>query len=121
MPREKGTETLTPRRTSLDIVLNRASLGDAEHVFAVIQSIEGVPNYPTYVPRKDVRIKKQPLRGNTLAATLEVDIVGEDSRSYFVETEREGGTKVRLKVNKEQGRIEPLGNRAILGEDVPVR
>ena len=118
MPGERDREALTSQRTSIEIVLNRASLGDAEHVFAVIQSVEGVPNYAAHVPRRDIRVKEQPLTGETLFATLEVDITEDHGSFYLVETEREGGTRVRLRVNKKQGKIEPMGNQAIFAEDV---
>lgn len=121
MPRERGSETLAQQRTSVEIVINRAALGDAEHVFAILESVEGLPNFPAYVSRKDITIKEQPLRGETLRGTLEVDVVEEHDSFYIVETERAEGIKVRLKVSKKGHKLLALGTRAIVSEDIPTR
>ena len=117
MPRESSAETLTPQRTFIDITINRAALGEAQHVFAVIQSIAGEANYPLYVPRRDIIVDEQSLNGEELSARLAVDIIEDHGSYYLVETEREGGSKVRLRVNKE-GKIEPLRYKATFVEEL---
>ncbi|OGM04123.1 hypothetical protein A3E15_02535 [Candidatus Woesebacteria bacterium RIFCSPHIGHO2_12_FULL_42_9] len=113
MPREVDTEALARRRTFIPLILNRAALGTAEYVFAVMESVDSEPNHVAYVPRKDIRVREQPITGDEFHATLEVDIVEDHGRYYLVETEREEGSKVRFKVNKEQGKVEPFRHRAI--------
>ena len=117
MSKEKR-EAITPERTFINIIINRASLGDAEHVFAEIQSAGNEPNYPTYVPRKDIIIKEQSLDGQRLSAKLAVDIIDEHGHYYLVETEGEKGCKIRLRVNKKEDKIEPVSHKVIFKEDM---
>ncbi len=113
MPREVQGETVASRRTTIAITLNRAALGDAELVFAKMESVDGGPNIPIFVPRKNITVKEQPLTGEEFYASLEADVL-EDHGSYLlVETEGEFGSKYRFKVNKKQGKIEPIRHRAI--------
>ena len=113
MPREIRRETLASTRTSIAIILNRAALGDAEIVFAQLETIGGGPNIPIFVPRKNVTVKEQPLTGENLSASLEVDILEDHGAYFLIETEEEFGSKVRFRVNKKQGKIEPIGNKTI--------
>ena len=111
-------EAKTPERTFINIIINRASLGDAEQVFAKIQSVDGEPNYPTYVPRVDIIVNEQPLDGQELSAKLAADIIDEHDNYYLVEIEGEKGCKVRLRVNKKEGKIEPVSHKATFKEDM---
>jgi len=117
MSRER-LEAKASGRTFINIIINRASLGNAEQVFAEIQSVDGEANYPTYVPRKDITINEQSLNGQRLSARLAVDIIDEHNDYYLVETEGEKGCKVRLRVNKKEGKIEPVSHGSIFKEDV---
>jgi len=113
MPRETQGETLASQRTSIAVILNRAALGDAELVFAKLETVDGGPNIPSFVPRKNITVKEQPLVGEDFCASLEVDILEDHGTYFLVEIEEEFGTKARFRVNKKQGKIEPIGKKTI--------
>lgn len=116
-PEKQRAETRERTLIKIDIVINKASLGDADYVFAVIQSVDGKANYPTLVPRKDIIINEQPLIGGTLSAKLSVEVVEDHTNHYLVETEGMGDHKVMFRVNKKEGKIEPLDYKAIFTQD----
>lgn len=95
----------TPKETFVLITLNRASLGEAEYVFAEINSASGSPDHTAYIPRKDITVDKQPLTGSKISARLKVRIVEENEDGFLVETEDQG-RPVRWKLDKE-GNIVP--------------
>lgn len=94
----------TSRKTFVTITLNRASLGEASHVFAMVDSIPDFPNHIAYVPQKDITINQQ-LVGKEISAKLKVKIVEENQDGFVVETE-DSGNQVRWKINRE-GKIIP--------------
>ena len=110
---ENKAETRISERTQIDIIINRAALGNAPYVYALIRSVEGEPHYPAYVPREDIIINEQPLSSGELSAKLSVGIVEDQKHYYLVETENEKGDKVTLRVNKIESKIEPVKHKAI--------
>lgn len=101
-----STETFVP------ITLNRASLGEAAYVFAVINAAPGSPNHIAYPPREDIIVNQQPV-GKEISARLKVKIVEENQDGFLVET-KDGGNVVRWKVNREgkiiPAKLEPVFN-----------
>ena len=93
------------KETFVSITLNRASLGDASHVFARINAAPGSPDHIAYVPRKDIIVNDQPLTGDEISARLKVKVVEDKQDGFLVETEDEGNA-VRWKVDRE-GKIIP--------------
>ena len=79
--------------------INRASLGDAEYVFVMIENSVDNPKKIAWVPRKDITIQNQPLSGIELHAELSVDVVDEKTSSYVVLISNEG-IKESLEVEK---------------------
>jgi len=101
----------TPKETFVSITLNRASLGEASHVFARINAAPGNPNHIAYVPREDIIVNKQSLTGEEISARLRVRIVEKNEQGFLVETEDEGRI-VRWRVDGEgkiiPARLEPV-------------
>lgn len=102
--------TKTPKEIFVPITLNRASLGEAPHVFAKINAAPGSPNHIAYVPRRDIIVNQQPV-GEEISAMLKVRIVEEGQDGFLVETEDEGNP-VRWRVDREgkiiPARLEPV-------------
>ena len=98
--------TENPRETLVSITLNRASLGEAPHVFARIQAPPGYGAHIAYVPREDVTIDEQLLTGDEISAKLRVRVLEENEKGFLVETQ-DGKRTVRWSVDKE-GRIIPV-------------
>jgi hypothetical protein len=105
--------TETPKETFVLVTLNRASLGEAEYVFAKINSAPGSPTHTAYIPRKDITVDKQPLTGSKISARLKVRIVEGNKNGFLIETEDQG-RPVRWKVDREgkilPAKLEPVFN-----------
>jgi hypothetical protein len=71
-------------------ILNRASLGDANYVFAVITDVAEIKRKIAWVPREDITVVDQPLSGSELNAKLKVKIVSESSENIFVSLNNDG-------------------------------
>lgn len=102
-----------PPETFVSITLNRASLGEASHVFARIKATPGSPGHIAYVPRKDIIVDNQPLTGDEISARLRVKVAKVYEDGFLVETEDEGNV-VRWKVDREgkiiPAKLEPVFN-----------
>lgn len=75
---------------SIPCIINRASLGEADYVFAVINELLNLPSKVVWVPRKDLIIEEQPLTGGKLKARLRVKIEREVADTYDVIIVNEG-------------------------------
>jgi len=103
MPKEKQVNSAST--ISIQLRVNRASLGKAEHVFVFMKSIDDVPDLPFYAPRRLITINEQPLRAE-LSARLKADVVEVFEDGFLVETMDSQGEKVRFRINGE-GRLVP--------------
>ena len=95
----------TTEETFVSITLNRASLGEAPHVFARINAAPGSSDHIAYVLRKDITVNQQTLTGDEISARLKVKILEENQGGFLVETE-DAGNPVRWKIDR-QGKIIP--------------
>lgn len=100
-------------RTYINIALNRASLGDADNVFAYLDTPTG--GMSGHVPRKDVTVIKQPI-GVELAAKLSVKVVESHDDYDLTEVEIDRGETVILKVDRKTHQIIPIKSKPVYHE-----
>lgn len=88
------------KKIQIPCIINRASLGDAEYVFVIIENSINNPRKVAWVPREDITIQTQPLSGIELNAQLSVDVVGENGSNIFVAIKNDG-IEETLKIEKD--------------------
>jgi len=95
-------------KVSIPCILNRASLGTAEYVYAVLRHLEGGVKV-AWVPRQDLTVSEQPLLDEELRAWLEVPVKERSDSSYLVIVDNSG--------NKETYQIQRKWLRGVVEMD----
>jgi hypothetical protein len=101
-----------PEKTFIRIILNRASLGDAEFVFARIQGTSETPCHIAWIPRQNIIIDEQPLNGDEITAKLSVDIIRRQSDGNILINTKDRGNDVQWIINN-QGQILPKSSTPV--------
>ena len=81
---------MTLQTMEIPCKLNRASLGEANYVFAVITDVFGQNKKVAWVPREDVTIVTQPLKGTEIIAKIRVKIVEEENDKFVISLNNDG-------------------------------
>ena len=90
-----ATSDLSSARTiSIDCRLNKASLGNADYVFAIIQNIFDNHDKVAWVPRNKLTIKEQPLLSDELNAQISVELKQEEKEKYIVSILNSGSEEI---------------------------
>ncbi len=71
------------KEISIPCRLNRASLGEAEFIFAVIPSLSNTKHKIAYVPRKDVTVLEQPIINQELNGKLKIRVESETNDTFY--------------------------------------
>jgi hypothetical protein len=83
------------RKVSIPCILNRASLGEANCVFAILRHVEGGDKV-VYVPRRDITVAEQPILSEELKAWLKVPVKEKIGSNYLVIVDNNGNKQTRL-------------------------
>lgn len=90
-------------KIQIPIKLTRASIGPADYVFAVLETVEG-GGLVAYPARDNISIIEQPVQ-DELSALLTVELV-EEKDDHFIVSLNDGRELKKLRVNKKEMKVE---------------
>ncbi|MGA3292221.1 MAG: hypothetical protein ABSC49_03710 [Candidatus Microgenomates bacterium] len=100
--------------TYLNIILTAASLGPADHTFAILRGGQGDVSWG-YVPRKDIILDGQEVKPE-LTAKLKVKVIKSGDKWDLAEVEIKPGIILPLRIDKETHELLPIGTEPIYHE-----
>lgn len=104
---ERGGEEAEPhpKGTFIEVILNRASLGEAEYTYVLIRGDNG-HLLDAYVPRKDIVVNEQKLNpSGEFSGHLMVDVVGTEDDYDLVALQTDRGSSQKVRVNRATHRV----------------